>query len=201
MSLLGIPYSEVKAAHYANDLSVTDTLSLTILNLLNLFMLLSSPIVALQFSHVFTHFFEETARIGRKVKSNGLITDECAEFISRKTLNTYIIREFLILMITLSYTMYVYLYRQQMSVLLNVDYEIANYLFVGSIPTIYIVTYPPSMMFVETSLIFSTDFTMLALKRWREEFQKAVTNNYIESTKKKNESNQGILLKSRYLVA
>ena len=88
-----------------------------------------------------------------------------------------------------------------MSVLLNVDYEIANYLFVGSIPTIYIVTYPPSMMFVETSLIFSTDFTMLALKRWREEFQKAVTNNYIESTKKKNESNQGILLKSRYLVA
>ena len=66
-------------AHLSNELSTTDMFSFHSLQLTNLIILIMSPIITAKFAKVFTHFFEETARIGRKINGNGLITNDCAE--------------------------------------------------------------------------------------------------------------------------
>ena len=75
----GISFSKLMYAHLSNELSTTDMFSFHSLQLTNLIILIISPMITAKFAKVFTHFFEETARIGRKINTNGLITNDCAE--------------------------------------------------------------------------------------------------------------------------
>ena len=75
----GITFSKLMDALLSNELSTTDLLSFHSLQFIKWIIMIMSPIITAKFSRVFTHFFEETARIGKKINTNGLITNECAE--------------------------------------------------------------------------------------------------------------------------
>ena len=184
-------------AHLSNELSTTDWLSLHFLHITNLCMFVSSPIVTARFSKVFTNFYEETARIGRKVSTNGLITYDCAEVIAKNAMIRFFLTLFLIAMITLSDIMFGFMYLNQMSASLNVDFGLSYHFLFMSIPALFTVVYPPCIMVMEVSLLFSMDFSVAALKKWSQDFKKDIETVKSKLALNKNDSNLEILCRSK----
>ena len=184
------------AANLACQMSTADVLSLTLIQAINLVLVLSSPLVASKFSKVFTNFFEKTAETGRKVTSNGLINETCSEIISKRTIWKCFYIYFLIGLIILFWISFVYNQNDQMSLKLNVDYGITNYLLFISIPSYLAFIYPPTISAIEFAMVFSAEFVTVALKKWREDFKEDYEKVKFEQTKKENDYNPTILRNS-----
>ena len=81
-----------------------------------------------------------------------------------------------------------------MTVSLEVDFGIANHLMLMCIPLLLTICYPPCVLMVESALIFSMDFSALALRKWSQDFKKDM--EIMKFKVSRNGNNPGILSKS-----
>ena len=84
-----------------------------------------------------------------------------------------------------------------MTASLGIDFTISIYLLYSSIPSYFFMTYPPSAGVIESAIVFSTEFSTFALKKWRQDFLNEFEIMSIAIAKEKHDSNQTILRKSK----
>ena len=193
----GTTFSSWMVANREDGLSTTDILSQMFLQIINLFLFLSSPFMAVKYSNVLSNFYEETARVGRKLTSDGLISAECAKVIAEKSLNRFAIKVILITLIISSYILFTYFYLMQLEVSCKLDFGITFHLLWISTLSYYPMVYPLSRASVESAMFFSTEFCKYALKKWRKDFKNEFEQIKSELAAGQENVNPGILWNSK----
>ena len=64
-----------------------------------------------------------------------------------------------------------YFYFTEISNTLETDNGLTFHLLFASIPSIYVMTYPPSIAVIEFASVFSIDFLRRAMKKWAQDFK------------------------------
>ena len=184
------------AANLESQMSTADILSLFLLQFNNLVVFLSSPFAASKFSKVFTNLFEETAQTGRKVTSNGLINETSSKIISKQAMLKIFFINVLIGLSVSSYITFQYFQIKEMSTSLKVDFGITYHLLFISLPSYFILTFPPTIGAIEFGIVFSTEFVTLALKKWKEDFKQDYEKAKFQLAKEEKNNNSAILKNS-----
>ena len=184
------------AAMLESQMSTADILSLFLLQVINLVIYLSSPFAASKFSKVFTNLFEETARTGRKVTSNGLISETSSKIISKQAMLKIFFINVLIGLSVSSYVTFQYFQLKEMSTSLKIDFGITYHLLFISLPSYFILTFPPTIGAIEFGIVFSTEFVTLALKKWKEDFKQDYEKAKFQLAKEEKNNNSAILKNS-----
>ena len=181
-------------------LSKTDVLSQNSLQIINLALLFSSPLFAVKYSKVLSNFFEETARVGRKLTSDGLISTESAKAIAERSVNRFALKVTLVTLTISSYIAYSYFYLVQLEFSLQVDFGITFHLLWISILPMFPMVFPPTVASIENAMTFSVDFCNHALEKWRKDFKNEFEKIRSEMAAGQENVNPEILRKSKSLV-
>ena len=181
-------------------LSKTDVLSQNSLQIINLALLFSSPLFAVKYSKVLSNFFEETARVGRKLTSDGLISTESAKAIAERSVNRFALKVILVTLTISSYIAYSYFYLVQLEFSLQVDFGITFHLLWISILPMFPMVFPPTVASIENAMTFSVEFCNHALEKWRKDFKNEFEKIRSEMAAGQENVNPEILRKSKSLV-
>ena len=170
------------------------------LQIINLFLFLSSPFMAVKYSNVLSNFYEETARVGRKLTSDGLISTESAKAIAERSVNTFALKVILVTLIISSYVGFSYFYLVQLEFSLQLDFGITFHLLWTSILPMFPMIFPPTVASIENAMIFSVEFCNFALEKWRKDFKNEFEKIRSELAAGQENINPGILWNSKSLV-
>ena len=181
-------------------LSKTDTLSQTLLLIINLVLLFSSPLFAVKYSNVLSNFFEETARVGRNLTSDGLIGTESAQAIAERSVNRFVLKVILVTLITSSNIAYSYFYLVQLESSFQLEFGITFLLLWISILPMFPMIFPPTVASIEAAMIFSVEFCNSALEKWRKDFKNEFEKTRSELAARQENINPGILWDSKSLI-
>ena len=177
--------------------SKTDVLSQMFLQIINLVLLFSSPLFAVRYSKVLSNFFEETARVGRKLTSDGLISTESAKAIAERSVNRFALKVILVTLIISSYIPFSYSYLVQLEFSLQVDFGITFHLLWISILPMFTMIFPPTVASIEDAMAFSVEFCNSALEKWRKNFKNEFEKIRSEFAAGQENVNPGILWNSK----
>ena len=181
-------------------LSKTDGLGQMSLQIINLVLLLSSPLFAVKYSKVLSNFFEETARVGKKLTSDGLISTESAKAIAKRSVNRFGLKVTLVTLIISSYMAFSYFYLVQLEYSLQLDFGLTFHLLWISILPTFLMIFPPTVASIEAAMIFSVEFCNSALEKWRKDFKHEFEKIRSELAAGQENVNPGILWNSKSLV-
>ena len=170
--LSDISFAAFVKANHDNELSITDWICQSTVTFINISLILAGPYLACKFSKVFTNFFEKTAKIGRKVTTEGLITKACSDKLSKKAMKGYFIKSVLVCLGTLFFIIFQYLWLVQLDASLKVDHGLCYQLLFISIPFTMIMVYPSSIVFLESTTAHCCLFSKFAVEKWGRDFKK-----------------------------
>ena len=196
----GTNFSSLIDANHKMGWSKTDVLSQMFLQIINLVLLFSSPLFAVRYSKVLSNFFEETARVGRKLTSDGLISTESAKAIAGRSVNRFALKVILVTLIISSYIQYSYFYLVQLEFSLQVDFGNTFHFFWISILPMFPMIFPPTAASIENAMTFSVEFCNSALEKWRKDFKNEFEKIRSELAAGQENVNPGILWNSKSLV-
>ena len=101
----------------------------------------------------------------------GLINEACAKKIKQNTIRNFIVTIALVCLMVATHVSFEYFYFTEISNTLETDNELTFHLLFASIPSIYVMTYPPSIAVIEFASVFSIDFLRRAMKKWAQDFK------------------------------
>ena len=101
----------------------------------------------------------------------GLIDDACAKKINKKTIRNFIVMNALVCLMVVSHVSFEYFYFKEISNTLETDNGLTFHLLFASIPSIYVMAYPPSIAVIEFASMLSIDFLRHAMQKWAQDFK------------------------------
>ena len=105
----------------------------------------------------------------------GLIDEACAKKIKQKTIRNFIVMNALVCLMVATNVTYEYFYFTGIMNTLENDSGLTFHLLFASIPSIYVMAYPPSIAVIEFASVFSLDFLRRAMKKWAQDFKAEYT--------------------------